>query len=255
MSFFQKVILQSLAVVTIMLASLSHAGETNKQLLARGMWHDQQTGLVWMRCPLGKTWTGDECSGEAELFNWWDAVRKAKQTKFGGYNDWRLPSAPELASLLTRKGFVRGVIGYKKHREYYEIDGCDDCEPFTGFIDGAQLKDIERKDIERNFATVLPLGDDRYNGFFKTRLLHEPQEDVWSATPASVRDENNKTLIWVYPFTLPEGASFDVLENSSYDNSVRLVRAGRSLGDFEKSVKLVEKGDPEEESYKMEKKL
>lgn len=243
MSFFQKVILQSLIVVTIMFASLSHAGETNKQLLAKGVWRDPQTGLVWMRCRLGKTWTGEECSGEAESLNWWDAIRKAKQAKFGGYNDWRLPSAPELASLLNRNGLVKGVLGYKKYKKYYNGDG-GFSDPFTDLTDRVQLKDIER-----NFGTVLRDSfEEGENYFIKTEFLDNEWGLFWSATPKSVRVEN-KTLIWSYRFT-PSEDGVDVLSDQVTSKSdsgyVFLVRSGRSLGDFEKSLGLVDKGDPEE---------
>jgi alpha-tubulin suppressor-like RCC1 family protein len=56
------------------------------------------TGLTWMRCAVGQTWTGSTCSGEASAMNW-DSAR-ARITSFAGQSDWRLPTAEELLSLV-----------------------------------------------------------------------------------------------------------------------------------------------------------
>lgn len=51
------------------------------------------TKLVWQRCSIGQHWNGSTCSGKAETFNWDDAVKLAN-------NDWRLPTADELDTLV-----------------------------------------------------------------------------------------------------------------------------------------------------------
>ena len=56
--------------------------ETDEELLAKGMWRDTETGLIWMRCVLGQEWTGTNCQGKATKFNWWNAIRAAKDANF-----------------------------------------------------------------------------------------------------------------------------------------------------------------------------
>ena len=56
------------------------------------------TGLVWMRCGMGQTWTGSTCTGTASTYTFDQA--KALTSNFAGQSDWRLPSPWELASIV-----------------------------------------------------------------------------------------------------------------------------------------------------------
>ena len=72
----------------------------NSYLMAKGMWKDPNTGLIWDRCNAGQTWNGNTCVGTAlklDRVDIWNYVRDFTRT--GGHNDWRLPLAGELASL------------------------------------------------------------------------------------------------------------------------------------------------------------
>ncbi len=51
------------------------------------------TNLYWMRCPVGKSWTGSSCEGNAGRMNWHGAMRACPS----GY---RLPTRKEFMSLL-----------------------------------------------------------------------------------------------------------------------------------------------------------
>lgn len=53
------------------------------------------TGLTWMRCAMGQTWTGSRCSGEPILYAYDDAVTLTQ-------NDWRLPNIAELQTIVER---------------------------------------------------------------------------------------------------------------------------------------------------------
>ena len=55
-------------------------------------------GLMWQKCSIGKTWTGDTCSGEATEMTWNDAMNLS--VSFAGHNDWRLPTKEELMTLF-----------------------------------------------------------------------------------------------------------------------------------------------------------
>ena len=63
------------------------------------------TGLMWMRCSLGQTWDGANCTGSASSYTWADALQAAQNTPFAGYADWRLPNFRELASIVERSCF------------------------------------------------------------------------------------------------------------------------------------------------------
>lgn len=61
-----------------------------------------RTGLMWKQCLLGLS--GAQCdSGEVKLLNWseaFSALKELNQNGFAGYNDWRLPNAKELSSII-----------------------------------------------------------------------------------------------------------------------------------------------------------
>ncbi len=57
---------------------------------------DLQTGLIWQRCSLGKTWNGTSCTGTAVDYNWKNALQTAQNMG----NGWRVPNIKELESLM-----------------------------------------------------------------------------------------------------------------------------------------------------------
>jgi len=61
---------------------------------------DNLTGLVWMRCSLGHSWDGTDCSGTLTAMNWISALNVAESTNFAGFSDWRLPNVKELSSIV-----------------------------------------------------------------------------------------------------------------------------------------------------------
>lgn len=60
------------------------------------------TGLMWMRCSLGQTWDGANCTGSASIYNWQNALAQ-HETHFVGYADWRLPNKNELATIVEER--------------------------------------------------------------------------------------------------------------------------------------------------------
>jgi hypothetical protein len=63
---------------------------------------DTTTGLQWMRYCLGQHWNGMTCEGKAATYTWREALKRAKQVTFAGYNDWRLPTIDELKSIIEK---------------------------------------------------------------------------------------------------------------------------------------------------------
>lgn len=54
---------------------------------------DRQTGLTWQRCSLGQQWDGKHCAGNMALVDW-------RTANSAGRDGWRLPTVPELLTLI-----------------------------------------------------------------------------------------------------------------------------------------------------------
>ena len=59
-------------------------------------WNDPRTGLEWQYRSPGK-------------MNWHEALEYARSLQLDGKSDWRLPTAPELETLLDRKILVESI--------------------------------------------------------------------------------------------------------------------------------------------------
>ncbi|MBT0585099.1 Lcl C-terminal domain-containing protein [Alteromonas oceanisediminis] len=68
-----------------------------------------RTGLVWMRCAIGQTYDGTQCSGDAQQMTWEQALQLAHGYRFDDTQGWRLPNIKELAT-LTERSCVRPAI-------------------------------------------------------------------------------------------------------------------------------------------------
>lgn len=60
--------------------------------------HDK-TGLTWMRCSLGQTWTAGNCVGAASIYTWQEALQTVESEALPE-GDWRLPNIKELQSIV-----------------------------------------------------------------------------------------------------------------------------------------------------------
>lgn len=160
-----------------------------------GIAKDLTTGLIWMRCSLGQTWTGSRCKGKAVKLNWDDAMAiPGNLGTYTGYNDWRLPSIKELSTLVYCSNGV--TIQYEGQYE------SDDFSPKSGCT-GPKY---ERGDFKRPTITqeVFP---------------NTPANDVWSSSPVAYVASG---AWYVYFGNGTTGGSY-----RSSDLRVRLVRAGQ----------------------------
>ena len=66
------------------------------------------TGLTWMRCAMGQTWTGSVCTGTATTYTY-DAAKKLSYD-FAGNSDWRLPNIAELQTIVERGTINPAII-------------------------------------------------------------------------------------------------------------------------------------------------
>ncbi|MFI3195587.1 MAG: DUF1566 domain-containing protein, partial [Methylococcaceae bacterium] len=76
------------------LASLTTDFTDNKD----GTVTHQATCLMWQRCSVGQMWNGSTCTGSASTYTF-DAAQRLT-SPLAGYNDWRIPTASELARLV-----------------------------------------------------------------------------------------------------------------------------------------------------------
>jgi hypothetical protein len=84
-------------------AATSNAPDSRYAMQPDGTVTDKQTGLIWMRCALGQTWSENGCKGLPQTYSWRSAVATAESTTFAGQSDWRLPEQEELQSLVENR--------------------------------------------------------------------------------------------------------------------------------------------------------
>ncbi|TAN49456.1 MAG: DUF1566 domain-containing protein [Methylococcaceae bacterium] len=65
------------------------------------------TGLTWMRCSLGQTWTGSSCYGTAHPYIYRNALTLTQN--FAGHDDWRLPNIAELHTIVERERYKPSI--------------------------------------------------------------------------------------------------------------------------------------------------
>ena len=91
--------------------SVSTSGSENRVRLVRGdafvanfavnnnqTVFDSSTKLMWVQCPVGAGWDGENCTGSSGEYSWDSALQLT--SSFAGYSDWRLPTVKELTTHL-----------------------------------------------------------------------------------------------------------------------------------------------------------
>ena len=179
--------------------------QADEALLQSGQWRDPATNLIWTRCSLGQTWNASGCDGKAKELNWWDAHQAALDHSEGGHSDWRLPTAPELASLMAGK-VQQGKTGYLLQLKA------------NGEERWSKLSAVEQKDSQQNYFYSGQKG-------YVSPKLEKPRADIfgwyWSSSP----DVGNGHSAWYVLFD----DGYVSNNGRSLAPHVRLVRASQSL--------------------------
>lgn len=201
--------------------------QADEALLKSGQWRDPATDLIWTRCNVGQTWKGNSCKGEAKELNWWDAHTAALNHSEGGHSDWRLPTQPELASLMAgtvQQGKAAYLQAYKNGEERWAY------QPAAG-----------RKDLQESYFRSGQKG-------YVSPKLEMPYVnnfgDYWSTS----KDKRYSSSAWGVDFN--RGDTNSIVKSNKRGLHVRLVRASQSLEDgkaalfaFEQQAKTIDQ-DP-----------
>ena len=83
----------------------------NFKINGNGTINDKKTGLMWKVASEGQTWSGGKVSGACEIFTWRKAMKRVEAVNSGsvgdncGYNDWRVPTVEELATIVEKAAY------------------------------------------------------------------------------------------------------------------------------------------------------
>jgi hypothetical protein len=67
---------------------------------------DKESRLMWLRCAVGQQWNGATCAGQWTRHDWASAQAAVASVNRSGkyfFNDWRLPSLREMATITERQ--------------------------------------------------------------------------------------------------------------------------------------------------------
>lgn len=114
---------------------------------------DPRNGLVWKRCMEGFEWSGSTCTGKKMETTWVESIKIAKNSRFAGKNDWRIPSKEEFETVLGKILFVNS-IGYGS-------GGCyeNDFQNYRFAASNVLTSGLEPRKRANDFWTSTRLGD------------------------------------------------------------------------------------------------
>jgi hypothetical protein len=79
---------------------------------------DPRTGLIWKRCAEGSVWSAQSCSQTGLEMTWQAANQRARDSRFLGKDDWRLPSRAEFEKVVGLWDDYRNSRPLCKNNDY-----------------------------------------------------------------------------------------------------------------------------------------
>lgn len=70
----------------------------------------ENENLVWKACNEGFEWKNGQCEGSSLEADWYNSMRIAKQSKYNGYSDWRLPTINEFNKIACKMVSANGAF-------------------------------------------------------------------------------------------------------------------------------------------------
>ncbi len=194
--------------------------------IAKGLWHDPRTGLIWSLCRVGEAWNGNGCDGKPAQLDWIHAMFSAKESNLAGYNDWRLPSFSEYAGIIKcPTGFDESDFGRSYEKKLNEsandINGAliKSCNPISD-----QGREAYLHILPNYFSYKSPL-DSRNYEVSKTEFLE------WTST---YKLDMSKT----HYFPVTTDGNGGMPEFTSQNLTTRLVRGGSTLSSYQQALQL-----------------
>ncbi|RLA07580.1 MAG: hypothetical protein DRQ51_05570 [Gammaproteobacteria bacterium] len=91
----------AITLLSTITATITFAGNSNRyKTQSGGTVLDTKMNLIWKRCSEGQKWNGKTCQGNTKMMRWYAATAYAKNHKFAGSSNWRLPTIKELNTLI-----------------------------------------------------------------------------------------------------------------------------------------------------------
>jgi hypothetical protein len=178
---------------------------------------DMQTGLVWQRCSLGQTWSGNTCQGQAKEFAFDDAQKQAG-------NGWRVPSIRELVSLRActkgaNNSTLRDLQDKGEHVAFECIDGSTmpTIDPIFKNTPLSRYWSASKYSDEPPFAWYagFGVGEVNYQLPFGQRLVRLVRDG--HSQPTLGATTQNNSLSW------PHGLPVKMREQSGWNAEIDLV--------------------------------
>ena len=147
------------------------------QIHGDGTVTDKQSGLVWMQCSLGQD-SEDSCYGDADFYDWQEALEAADELDFANYSDWRLPNIKELASLVARDRYSPSI---------------------NNTIFPNTLPDVYWSSSPRNWAYSSSWSIDLYDGYYRSDYRYSDRHVRLVRDTTSDTTDSNETAAPVMP--------------------------------------------------------
>jgi len=137
---------------------------------------DLRTGLIWKQCAEGQSVVGGVCTGTPTPMSWQDALAAARNSRYAGASDWRLPNPRELMSLVETACFSPSI-----NRTFFP------ATPATQFWSAGSVLGLASEAWTIDFFDGR-LNSDNKNAQHKVRLVRAGQPQAgFAATDSTVR--------------------------------------------------------------------
>ena len=204
----------------------------------------KRSGLVWQRCSVGQIWTGSSCSGGANRYTY-DAAQQLT-SHLAGYSDWRVPTANELASIVSydklNPAINTAVLPNAPNNAFWSSSPFVDFTTYAWYVDfhygnvnnGLRSSSMPVRLVRASQSLIIGLVDLASTITASTNSVKLKQNITYTATMTNNGSAaaTSATLIFFFPprkttyVTVPSGC---VSNGKSYRCSVPCLAAGTSL--------------------------